>query len=53
MGWPGDLSLIAICYNYNNAIGGTMNILFLVTAFVLGYISCYIFMTAGVRQDND
>ena len=29
-----------------------MEIIFLVSGFILGYIACYVVMTLGVDQDN-
>lgn len=29
-----------------------MEIIFLIASFAVGYVACYIMMTAGVDQDN-
>jgi hypothetical protein len=30
-----------------------MDVVFLITAFVLGFVACYFYMTTGVDQDDN
>ena len=30
-----------------------MDVVFLITAFVLGFVACYLYMTTGVDQDDN